>query len=65
MVLCFVSPGNFNNGNANVRFVDSGGNGSYYVSVFYLDGVRPTINLKADSLKMGSGTMDDPWRIVD
>ena len=26
---------------------------------------RPTINLKADSLKSGSGTMNDPWRIAD
>ncbi len=28
-------------------------------------GVRPTINLLPDSLKLGSGTMDDPWRIAD
>ena len=60
-----MSPSNFYGSGVAVRSVSSSGialsssgvNGSY--------GVRPTLNLIPDSLKVGSGTADDPWRIAD
>ena len=58
-----MSPGSFNSGYAGVRSVDSGGNGDYLGNVDPLSGVRPTLNLIPDSLKVGSGTADDPYRI--
>ncbi len=58
-----MSPGHFYYGVATVRDVSSDGNGYYYGNVDYLDGVRPTLNLIPDSLKVGSGTADDPFMI--
>ena len=60
-----MSPGNFNGGSAGVRRVNSDGFGNYRGNVDFLSGVRPTLNLIPDSLKVGSGTADDPWRIAD
>ena len=60
-----MSPGNFNGGSAGVRRVNSDGFGNYRGNVDFLSGVRPTLNLLPDSLKVGSGTADDPWRIAD
>ena len=60
-----MSPVYFSGGYAHVRFVSSGGFGDSDDRVNNLIGVRPTLNLLPDSLKVGSGTADDPWRIVD
>ena len=60
-----MSPGNFNRGIALVRRVNSDGSGYGNDRVNVLLGVRPTLNLLPDSLKVGSGTADDPWRIAD
>ena len=60
-----MSPNYFRGRYAYVRRVYSDGTADYYNSVGYLEGVRPTLNLIPDSLKVGSGTMDDPWRIAD
>ena len=60
-----MSPGNFRSGFAGVRGVYSDGSGDYSVGVNSLRGVRPTLNLLPDSLKVGSGTADDPWRLAD
>ena len=56
------SPFYFTGGRAGNRFVTSGGDLSYG----YVDssrGVRPVINLKANSLKHGNGTAIDPYTI--
>ena len=53
----------FNNGNARVRYVYSVGYGNYRGYVNYLNGVRPTLNLIPDSLKVGSGTAADPYMV--
>ena len=53
----------FNNGNARVRDVHSDGSGNSYGNVDRLDGVRPTLNLIPDSLKVGSGTAADPYMV--
>ena len=58
-----MSPVNFNYGRAYVRGVGSDGYGVYSVYVDSLFGVRPTLNLIPDSLKVGSGTADDPFMI--
>ena len=60
-----MSPSNFYGDDAYVRYVNSGGDGYFSDYANYLIGVRPTLNLIPDSLKVGSGTMDDPWRIAD
>ena len=60
-----MSPVVFNYGYAFVRYVSSVGYGGDHGIVNYLGGVRPTLNLLPDSLKVGSGTADDPWRLAD
>ena len=62
-----MSPGYFNGSRtSSLEFVltsiGSVHEGGYVTSNY---GMRPTINLLPDSLKLGSGTMDDPWRIAD
>ena len=58
-----MSPSSFNGSYAFVRRVNSYGyaDSSYFVNRSY--GVRPTLNLIPDSLKVGSGTADDPYMI--
>ena len=53
-------------GYAYVFYVRSNGNlnGSGYYYVAYAYGVRPVINLKADTLFTGSGTTDSPFEVV-
>ena len=58
-----MSPFHFNYGLAFVRLVSSDGNGSSIDDVNNLDGVRPTLNLIPDSLKVGSGTAADPYMV--
>ena len=60
-----MSPNNFSGGSADVRYVNSHGYASYYNYVLSSFGVRPTLNLLPDSLKVGSGTMDDPYRMTE
>ena len=58
-----MSPVNFDSGYAFVRLVDSVGYGGNNVLVNSLFGVRPTLNLIPDSLKVGSGTAADPYMV--
>ena len=58
-----MSPVDFGNGAAFVRRVYSGGSGRGYDYVYSLNGVRPTLNLIPDSLKVGSGTAADPYMV--
>ena len=58
-----MSPYYFYGNNARVRSVGSYGNASNFNSVYSSYGVRPTLNLIPDSLKVGSGTADDPYMI--
>ena len=60
-----MSPVYFNNGVAFVRYVRSDGAGYIGGYVNNLYGVRPTLNLIPDSLKVGSGTADDPYRMTE
>ena len=60
-----MSPVDFNNGYASVRRVHSDGGGYRSGYVNGLIGVRPTLNLIPDSLKVGSGTADDPYRMTE
>ena len=57
----FLSPRNFNSGNANVFIVNSNGN----LNNDWVDntwGVRPVINLKADTqFSSGDGTSSNPY----
>ena len=50
-------------GSATIRRVDSDGNAddNYYTSFSY--GVRPVLNLKSEVLKLGTGTIDDPYHL--
>ena len=57
-----MSPSHFNGGYANVRSVNSSGIANNF-SVSNLDGVRPTINLKANSLKLGDGSASNPYTV--
>ena len=57
-----MSPRHFNGSTATVRYVGSVGSASYD-GVTLSSGVRPTLNLIPDSLKVGSGTADDPYMI--
>ena len=57
-----MSPDYFVGDDANVRVVNSSGNANYY-SVNGSYGVRPVINLKADSLKLGDGSAGNPYMV--
>ena len=57
------SPYYFYGSYARVRFVYSNGNANYTYYVGSLYGVRPVLNLKAEVLAQGSGTVSDPYRI--
>ena len=50
---------------ANVHFVNSLGRSGNYSYVTNLSGIRPVINLKADSLKFGDGTANNPYRVTE
>ena len=56
-----MSPNNFDGSTAFVRRVSSSGYASLSNYVYSSYGVRPTLNLIPDSLKVGSGTADDPY----
>ena len=57
-----ISPSNYS-GSAGVFIVGSSGNlGNYVVNATY--GVRPVINIRADVALTGSGTTDNPFKIV-
>ena len=63
-----MSPTGLEENVMSIRAVDMNGvsawtntDGDYAGNPF---GVRPTINLKADSLKVGSGTANDPYRVA-
>ena len=58
-----MSPYNFNGSGAIVRRVDSNGNANGNNYVYNSYGVRPVINLKADSLKSGDGTASNPYTV--
>ena len=57
-----LSPYLFNGSSAYVRLVVGDGDTSRY-NVTFSHGVRPVLNLKAGSLKMGSGTATDPYTV--
>ena len=60
-----MTPNHFWDETAFVRNVDASGN-TYYLSNFNAVNslaVRPVINLKPNSLKLGSGTVLDPYRV--
>ena len=52
-------------GGADVRSVYSGGYAHDYDSVRSTLGVRPVLNLKAEALKYGDGTMNNPYRLTE
>ena len=56
------SPYGFDFGYASVHFVVGGGIFSCSV-VTDASGVRPVLNLKSDSLRLGSGVVTDPYRV--
>ena len=58
-----MSPVDFSNGGADVRLVSSGGGGGSYGFVSNLFGVRPTLNLIPDSLKVGDGSASNPYTV--
>ena len=59
-----MSPNDFDDGYAYVRGVHSNGYASIYSNyVNDSHGVRPVINLKADSLKSGDGTASNPYTV--
>ena len=58
-----MSPYHFNGYYASVLLVLSNGNPFGSSGVFNSNGVRPVINLKPNSLKLGDGTATDPYRI--
>ena len=60
-----MSPLNFIGGRADVRSVYSNGSALDNSGVDGSRGVRPTLNLIPDSLKVGSGTADDPYRMTE
>ena len=57
-----MSPSSFSGSYAHVRDVLSNGYAGYY-SVNGSYGVRPVINLKADSLKLGDGSAGNPYMV--
>ena len=58
-----MSPSYFGGSYADVRFVSSDGNANYSSNVNSSVGIRPTINLKADSLKLGDGSAGNPYMV--
>ena len=56
-----ISPDAFDERGAKVRFENFNGEGCNGVNV--INGVKPVINLKANSLKFGNGTINNPYRI--
>ena len=58
-----MSPVDFSDGRAYVRYVYSDGDVSSRDYVNNLTGVRPTLNLIPDSLKFGNGTMSNPYTV--
>ena len=58
-----MSPHEYNNSSAQVFFINSDGSLNE-IMVAYAAGVRPVINLKADTKFEGSGTSSDPYTVV-
>lgn len=58
-----MSPSYFGGSYADVRFVSSDGNANYSSNVNSSVGIRPTLNLKADSLKLGDGSAGNPYMV--
>jgi len=58
-----MSPFNYEGNHSTLIYVHTTGISiyNYFASSTY--GVRPVINLRANSLKLGSGTINDPWRV--
>ncbi len=59
-----MSPSTFDGRNARVFDVNSSGNLNAGNCVDFTYGVRPVINLKADTPLTGSGTTSDPFKVV-
>ena len=59
-----MTPASYVNGNAIARYSDASGFGSNYDEVYESYGIKPVINLKANSLKSGDGTMENPYNIL-
>ena len=60
------SPYYFSGNFAYVRIVLSDSNASYYdFNVSSAHGVRPVFNLKAEALKYGDGTINNPYRLIE
>ena len=57
------SPRDFVNNRAYVRVVGSNGSANYSIDVNNAYGVRPVINLKAEALKYGDGTINNPYKL--
>ena len=57
------SPSNTSGDFASVRSVASNGYANNYDLVYKFRGVRPVLNLKAEVLKNGNGTMNNPYRL--
>ena len=60
-----MTPNDFYDGDAYVRFVSSDGSASVSGSVNRSYGVRPTINVVASAFKYGDGTMNNPYRMTE
>ena len=56
-----ISPNDFYADDSSVRTVED--NAAEESNVTFSEGVRPVINIKPEALKLGSGTMDDPYRV--
>ena len=57
------TPYNFNGLNAIMLSINSTGGVGYPKAVYEDGGVKPVINLKTNALKLGTGMIDDPYRI--
>ena len=60
-----MSPYFFDGSIAYVFYVDSDGGLNYWYVDWSALGVRPVINLKADTQFTGSGTVESPFEVVD
>ena len=56
-----MSPSYFNGASARVNFIKANGSANINFSVISSYGVRPVINLKAASLKLGDGSAGNPY----